>query len=158
MKFWLAILLLFLTSCVLETSTTEPDSSDDIITLPGLIPIYEGFDIEGEAAECDVPLYDLVCTEEYGPDEEFRTACLKNGHEVFVCGCHQYLCSENVNEEVTARKTGYDIDGRERSCEIQKEKIVCTQEFTQEDAFALDCEKNGGEAIQCGCHDWICVD
>ena len=52
--------------------------------------------------------------------------------------------------------TGKDFSGKTRTCSPMKDS-VCTEIFTPEDQFAMDCKDKGNTAIQCGCHDRICV-
>ena len=53
---------------------------------------------------------------------------------------------------------GVDLSDTLRSCVDKFDVLNCNEEFTDADAFALHCERDGKYAIQCGCHDWICVD
>ena len=52
--------------------------------------------------------------------------------------------------------TGVDYQGKAKSCSPSENK-VCTEIFTPSDQYALDCKDQGKKAIQCDCHDWICV-
>lgn len=54
-----------------------------------------------------------------------------------------------------ANRSGFDINGKQSSCEPMKEK-VCTEVFTTEDQFALKCGKEGHEVIKCDCHKYLC--
>jgi hypothetical protein len=51
---------------------------------------------------------------------------------------------------------GEDIDGETRRC-VESSQFTCTEIFTEEDQYGLDCLRDGDIAIQCGCHDWICI-
>lgn len=53
---------------------------------------------------------------------------------------------------------GFDMNDTLRQCQDKFEALICTEQFTDSDAFALNCEREGKFAIQCGCHDWICVE
>lgn len=53
---------------------------------------------------------------------------------------------------------GVDMSSSLRTCRDRFDELSCSEEFTVSDAFALDCERSGKFAIQCGCHDWICVE
>ena len=53
---------------------------------------------------------------------------------------------------------GVDMSASIRTCKDRFDQLTCSEEFSESDAFALDCERSGKFAIQCGCHDWICVD
>ena len=51
---------------------------------------------------------------------------------------------------------GVDYQGDTKDCKLMEAKM-CTEIFTQEDQFSVDCQDKGHKAIQCDCHDWICV-
>lgn len=87
---------------------------------------------------------------EFGPRDAFAEECKERGFEAIACGCHDYIC---LDREV---QTGFDIDGKPRSCEAMSQELACSEEFTPEDQFAIDCREEGKEAVQCGCHDFIC--
>jgi hypothetical protein len=107
-----------------------------------------GRNIAGEVRSC-VEARDLICNAVYTEQEAFADDCVARGFEVVACGCHDYLCQDL--EEVS----GLDLNGNPKSC-VPSLPSVCTTEFTLEDEFAEDCKTNGGEAVQCGCHDWLC--
>lgn len=93
---------------------------------------------------------DRICTAEYVSDEEdFAESCRAKGNKVHSCGCHEYVCETKTFE-------GYDIDGKVRSCAQMSAEFGCTMDFTDGDQYAIDCESDGGTAIKCGCHDYIC--
>ena len=52
---------------------------------------------------------------------------------------------------------GYDVNGQKRSCMEMSPEKVCTSVQTPSDNHAYQCRMNGRKAIQCGCHDWICL-
>lgn len=53
---------------------------------------------------------------------------------------------------------GVDKHGQIRACHPRgPDEVLCTQEFTAGDQFAVDCVAKGGEAIACGCHDYLCI-
>ena len=110
---------------------------------------YIGIDLNGDQRVCDVAASELTCTAEYTPGDQFAELCRANGNQAVACGCHDYICLEGS-------ESGYDIDGNRRSCDPMDSGNVCTMEFGEEDQFAIDCRASGREAVQCGCHDWIC--
>lgn len=55
------------------------------------------------------------------------------------------------------RYFGIDMDGNERECS-DLDDMFCSDVFTDSDQYGLECQRNGNLAIQCGCHDWICVE
>ena len=64
-------------------------------------------------------------------------------------GCNQQQVKEGYYR-------GQDYLGKTRECAPMGQRI-CTEIFTQADKFALDCREAGNRAIQCGCHEWICI-
>lgn len=53
---------------------------------------------------------------------------------------------------------GFDMHDKLKQCQDKFEVLSCHPEFKDSDAFALNCEREGKFAIQCGCNDWICVE
>lgn len=111
----------------------------------------EGVDRHGQNRVCfNDP--DRVCTEIADiAEEDFAQSCKDAGHRVHPCGCHEYVCEQKTF-------TGIDINGEEKSCKELAPNVACTMEFTEGDQYALDCKNDGAIAIQCGCHDFICVE
>ena len=58
---------------------------------------FSGYNMEGQKVSCSAPGENVACTMIYGPEEEFKARCEAAGHQAFICGCHDYLCSENLN-------------------------------------------------------------
>lgn len=112
---------------------------------------YTGIDINGEQRTCKEQL-NGACTAVFGPDEQFANDCEATGSRAVQCACHDFIC---VGDKA---RTGVDINGEEKSCIPMGENNFCTTEFTQGDQFAQDCRANGLEAVQCGCHEYICVE
>lgn len=110
----------------------------------------EGVDRHGNNRVCfNDP--DTVCAGIADLDEEeFAQSCQDSGHKVHPCGCEEYICEQKTF-------TGLDINGQKRTCKEIAPDIACTMVFTENDQFALDCENDGAMAVQCGCHDYICV-
>lgn len=54
--------------------------------------------------------------------------------------------------------TGKNLKGEVKTCSPMPEDRACTEVFTPEDQFGMDCRGKGMTAIQCDCHDWICLD
>jgi len=52
--------------------------------------------------------------------------------------------------------TGLDYEGNKKTCSPMKD-TMCTEIFTPSDDYGLKCKDAGHKAIQCGCHDWICI-
>lgn len=69
---------------------------------------------------------------------------------LLFCGCV-------ANGEGNSEFKGVDHEGKERSCKPMAGDVACTEIFTPADAYGLKCKEEGHKAIQCGCHDWICV-
>jgi len=58
---------------------------------------FVGYDLDGQKRACPAPDEDMLCTMVFTPADEFANQCSELGHEVFTCGCHDHLCSENIN-------------------------------------------------------------
>ena len=69
--------------------------------------------------------------------------------------CLLLLFSCQMAEE-KATYTGKDFKGNEKTCSQVKPE-ACTEIFTEADQFAETCKKDGKKVIQCGCHDYICL-
>ena len=52
-----------------------------------------GRDINGEERTCK-PQYDLTCTQEFTPNDQFAQDCEANGLEAVACGCHDFICAD----------------------------------------------------------------
>lgn len=143
MKIVLLLLCFVLLGC--ENKGEEPievDQQPQFVT-------YVGTDINGELKICEATSSDLICTSEYGPNDQFADDCRAQGYKSVSCGCHDSVCMKGS-------ETGLDFNGYERSCDPMPTGMACTMEFTEEDQYAFDCRESGREAVQCGCHDWIC--
>lgn len=56
-------------------------------------------------------------------------------------------------------ESGFDMDGELKNCHDPSEimpGMVCTTEMKAGDYYAVLCQEEGGDAINCGCHDNIC--
>ena len=71
------------------------------------------------------------------------------------CETSRHPANKSINE---TKFLGPDFKGDEKECTDKFETLECSQEFTESDQFALECERSGKFAIQCSCHDWICVE
>lgn len=109
----------------------------------------EGVDRKGNNRVCfNDP--DRICQAIYNIEEEdFAQNCREAGNKPHKCGCHEYVCEQKTFE-------GKDKDGNIRSCTQNVSDQICTAEFTEGDQYARDCVEQGGQAIECGCHDYIC--
>ncbi len=53
---------------------------------------------------------------------------------------------------------GIDMYGDERACHpMGPDEEICSAQFTEGDQYAADCIAQGGEAVACGCHDFLCI-
>ena len=80
----------------------------------------------------------------------------KNPVKHLILLCLITLSSCQTGEE-KATYTGKDFKGNEKTCAEMKPE-ACTEIFTEADSFALKCKDEGKKVIQCGCHDFICLD
>lgn len=148
MKIVFILMSLMLFGCV----NTEQLKEIEAVTIPGLVS-YIGTDINGDIREC-IPMSSSpqrACTAEFGPGDQFAEECQQRGFEAIQCDCHDYICLDR-NDEI---ETGLDINGETKSC-VPMLDVACTTEVTPEDEFAIDCRNSGKEAVQCGCHDYLC--
>jgi hypothetical protein len=71
------------------------------------------------------------------------------------------LCSFLLLSTASAAEklvSGLDSKGIPRACHpMRPDDDICTSEFTEGDQYAVDCVAKGGEAIACGCHDYLCI-
>lgn len=74
---------------------------------------------------------------------------------LIACNSSRVPAGQPVKE---TKFLGVDLKDKSRECVDKFDTLECSREFTEADFFALECERGGKFAIQCGCHDWICVD
>ncbi len=66
-------------------------------------------------------------------------------------------CALKSAEEIQTF-TGLDKDGQKRACHpLTPNEVICTLEYSEGDAYADDCRAKGGQVVQCGCHDYLCL-
>jgi hypothetical protein len=155
-------LILLLQFTIISCEVSDIEKTDDVVHSPELkaIESFIGEDINGETRQCS-DNSGAVCTQVFTEEDQYGLDCLRDGDVAIQCGCHDWIC---VTEElVDLKKYGFDYEGNPKSCvpmEIQKDyqHTVCTMEFSEDDQFARDCEEAGHEAVQCGCHDWLCIE
>lgn len=139
MKAILLLSIIFITSC------NEQELKDY-----GVLKV-EGLDRYGQNRVCYRNLYES-CTDIADIEEEhFARNCESAGNIAHQCSCHEYVCEVKTY-------TGVDVKGNTRTCSEMSEDNICTMEFTDADQYAMECEDKGMLAVQCGCHDYICVD
>ena len=128
------------------------ENNQEVLPEVAILPqhvTYTGLDMNGDQRVCEEALPDLICTSVFGPEDQFAEDCKAGGSRPITCGCHDYICLEGS-------ESGMDINGSQRSCTPMSPDTICTMEFTDEDQYGSDCSASGYEAVQCGCHDWIC--
>ena len=140
--------ILFILCFVLVGCQTKEELLQEAVVIPGHVS-YAGIDINGDKRVCEEASANLTCTAVFGPEDQFAEDCRTRGFETVTCDCHDYICLEGSD-------SGMDIDGNHRTCNPMPADTTCTMVFTEEDQFGADCQASGQEAIQCGCHDWIC--
>ena len=152
---------------VLDQTGAEADLTERLVVEPPelFLNSYLGIDIEGNEKSCK-DMDDLFCSEEFTDSDQYALDCQRNGDVAIQCACHDWICvdSDNLkNQEKPLRVTGRDIDGNIDSCEpfdyrVDGQEVMCTMEFTEEDQFAIDCQADGYEVVQCGCHKFLCLE
>ena len=111
----------------------------------------EGVDRYGNNRVCYQNINE-ICEESANlAERQFAANCEANGNIPHQCSCNEYICEQKTYQ-------GLDKNGKLKECTPMSLDVVCTMEFTDGDQFAMDCEDDGNTAIQCGCHDYICVD
>lgn len=53
--------------------------------------------------------------------------------------------------------SGVDYQGNRRECEVMDPDTMCSQEVTESDLYASECERLDYKTVVCACHDWICL-
>lgn len=82
---------------------------------------------------------------------------------LMLIGCknqEQFKSTEAITIPGLVSYIGSDLNGEIRECSpvSLSPQRACTAEFGPGDEFAADCEQRGFEAVQCDCHDFICLD
>jgi hypothetical protein len=136
---------------------TESKTDQTLLTQQ---PVFTGPDLNGAEKTCSDQYPEQVCTMEFTPSDIYALNCEREGNMAIACGCHDWICiipEQLAQEELT--QYGLDIMGEESSCTPMSEKgdLVCTEVFTEQDQFAIDCEESGDRPIQCGCHQFLCA-
>jgi hypothetical protein len=141
-------IILLMLSFIIVGCETQTEVLPELSILPQYTA-YRGTDMNGAQRVCEESTSNLTCTAEFGPADQFAEDCRAQGYQAVTCGCHDYICLEGS-------ESGFDLDGNRRSCNPMPSETTCTMEFSEEDQYAQDCRESGREAVQCGCHDWIC--
>ena len=63
----------------------------------------------------------------------------------------------SINPPGKALYTGQDLNNKTKTCEEMKKNTRCTRMYTPSDRYSSECKQSGYKAVQCGCHDWICI-
>lgn len=64
-----------------------------------------------------------------------------------------------VPRDLESVESGFDMEGELKNCHDPAEimpGMACTTEMKTGDYYAVLCQEEGGDAINCGCHDNIC--
>lgn len=115
-----------------------------------------GFGSSGSPKTCTPAPADIFCTAVFTSEDAFANKCESEGGEATACGCHDFVCSKNVNKPAVQVVEGFGMDGKAKACKPIPGNTICTAVFTLEDAFANDCRDQGGESTACGCHSHLC--
>lgn len=140
-------------------STSKKNTSDrgDLYQIS-----YTGYNIKSEAEVC-YPDENINCISRSDDQSKFLQECEDLGYQVFECACEHVLCGYNIAKESlgkslssTSKFTGYDFQGKKRSCLPMAKDVFCTLSVELADKFALECLNRGYESVQCACHDHLC--
>lgn len=141
---------------------------------------YYGAETQNQPQACSQFEYEITCKSEFEATKRFKEKCREQNRKLLVCNCDHYECVDNShvtnypepfeNEELPTKidmgdiirdypnlYTGVDYNGKTRTCTSLAPDIACTMEFTKEDAYGLECRKQGYDIVLCGCHDPICL-
>jgi hypothetical protein len=127
--------------------------------------IFMGIDFDGIEKSC-LDMDDPFCSEEFTESDQYALDCQRNGDFAIQCACHDWICVDKNNlkiDNAPTKITGRNIDGKIDSCEpfdyrVDGQQVMCTTQFTEEDQFAIDCQANGYDVVQCGCHEFLCLE
>ena len=123
--------------------------------------LFIGFNLNGIQDECLINEED-ICTDILMPADEFAFECEEKGFTAGMCGCHDFLCSENIREKKDFTECSAEIDidcpnGYIDGCNIEDKKStnglltkyhVCVEVASTRGAnicdqeIALQCDKN----------------
>jgi hypothetical protein len=144
----------------IDSLSGEDKKTDQKLFLDEATREYTGLDLDGNERTCTDKYFDQICTMEFTSSDAYGLNCEREGNLAVSCGCHDWICviPEESNDETSNIEFGLDINGEESSCTPMSETapIACTQVFTEQDQFALDCRDNGDKVIKCGCHSYLC--
>lgn len=159
-------MMMILVACqevLYDSSQTE--SWEHAVTMPGRAEnLFAGYDIDGNERSCE-DLDDMFCSDEFTESDQYALDCQRGGNVAIQCSCHDWICVDKQtleHEDESVEITGYDIDGNIDSCKpfdyrVDGQQVACTMVFTEEDQFAIDCQAEGHEVVQCGCHKYLCL-
>ncbi len=99
MRLMAYVLIVFLLVGCFEKKSEAPLSeskSENTLTVSGE---WKGYDLKGEQRSCKEIPKDVMCTMQMTESDTFAQKCKEAGHQAFQCGCHDWLCSENIGFE-----------------------------------------------------------
>lgn len=146
--------------------TPVPDADDTVDNFGVDTPLATGVDVNGKTRSCeDQSDSNLNCTMIFTEADQFANDCKALGSKAIMCGCHDYICvGENIPNSGSGQVidqgglyVGQDYQGNTRSCADKQAQSICTGVLTASDSYAINCRNQGGRAVMCACHDWICV-
>jgi hypothetical protein len=97
MKYLSIIILLFNISC-LERELTVFDQTN---TRKPLSVHYDGYDINNIETSCNSNV-GPVCTMVFTSEDHYSNKCKEAGGVSYQCECHKFLCSKNIEYNVSA--------------------------------------------------------
>lgn len=145
-----------------EVDIANIDSGNETKSEQALIakkPVFTGIDFNGNEKSCSDKYSEQICSMDFTLSDAYALNCERDGNMAIACGCHDWICvtAQQVPPEDLVQY-GLDIMGEESSCTPMSETadFACTDVFTEQDQFAIDCEESGDRPIQCGCHQFLC--
>lgn len=97
MKLLLCLFFVFtFVSCFGDKKTEAPSEVKTETAAKAESGEFTGYDLKGEERSCGEMPKDMMCTMQMTPEDEFGIQCKEAGHTAHQCGCHDWLCSENL--------------------------------------------------------------
>jgi hypothetical protein len=141
---------------------------------------HSGYNQQNSFTQCSAKNSKGLCPQLKKIDP-YAYECSNKGYQVINCDCGEYLCSKplsnypppsrdsndsrvapqiplgNILSDSSIVYSGKDFYGNNRECSSIPKDRFCDMEFTEKDAYGLDCREKGFDIVKCDCHDPICL-